>query len=71
MALIWIAIFLLLILIYKGTKKPRKFPPGPPRLPIVGSLPYMAVKSKSSEPRSLLTGIRKGKKEKNCVTVMV
>ena len=56
-------IFLLLgILLYKGTRKPEKYPPGPPRLPLVGSSPYMAIKSKPAEPRSLLSGIRKGTK---------
>lgn len=55
-----IVILLVVLLLYKGTRKPKRFPPGPPRLPIVGSLPYMAVRSKPSEPKSLLTGVRKG-----------
>ncbi|KAK4314949.1 hypothetical protein Pmani_013817 [Petrolisthes manimaculis] len=29
------------LLLYYGTRKPRGFPPGPPRLPIVGFLPFM------------------------------
>ena len=58
--LILIIVALVAYLIYKGTKKPQKFPPGPPRLPIIGSLPFIATKSKPSEPRSLLTGIREG-----------
>ena len=61
MALIWIVVLLFILLLYKGTKKPKKFPPGPPRLPVVGSLPYIASRSKPSEAKSLLTGIRKGK----------
>ena len=32
---------LLAYLVYKSTRKPERFPPGPPKLPIVGSLPYL------------------------------
>ena len=32
---------LLVYLIYKSSRKPEKFPPGPPKLPLVGSLPYL------------------------------
>ena len=60
MVFIWFTVLLLVFLIYKSTRKPKNFPPGPPRLPVVGSLPYMGVESKPSEPKSLLTGIRKG-----------
>ena len=57
---IGIVVLLIGLLLYKGTRKPKRFPPGPPRLPVVGSLPYMAIKSKPNEQRSLLTGARKG-----------
>jgi hypothetical protein len=30
--------------IYLRTRKPAKFPPGPPRLPVLGSLPFIDVK---------------------------
>ena len=60
----WIPIFviiaLLILLTYKGTKKPKSFPPGPPRLPIIGSLPYIMSRSDPSEPPSLMTGIIQG-----------
>jgi hypothetical protein len=36
------------------TRKPKNFPPGPPRLPIFGSLPYMTG---SGEVPSLLQGV--------------
>ncbi len=58
--IIGLAILVTVLLLYKGTIKPECFPPGPPRLPVVGSLPYMAIKSKSFEPRSIMTGARKG-----------
>ena len=40
--LLYIAVVALLgILWYKSTRKPERFPPGPPKLPLVGSLPYL------------------------------
>ena len=51
---------LLILLTYKGTKKPKCFPPGPPRLPVIGSLPYIITRSDPSEPPSLMTGILHG-----------
>ena len=51
---------LLILLTYKGTKKPKCFPPGPPRLPVIGSLPYIITRSDPSEPPSLMTGILQG-----------
>ncbi|XP_071516546.1 methyl farnesoate epoxidase-like [Panulirus ornatus] len=32
---------LLLLLVFLGSRKPRGYPPGPPRWPLVGSLPYL------------------------------
>ena len=65
MVLIWFIVLLFVLLIYKATRKPKNFPPGPPRLPVVGSLPYVVVQNKPSEPKSLLTGIRNGIKSLN------
>ena len=59
--LLLIILVLIFFILYSGTKKPKHFPPGPPRLPVVGSLPYMVVKNKPSEPGSLLTGALRGK----------
>ena len=60
MWIILVVIALLILLTYKGTQKPKRFPPGPPRLPIIGSLPYIMSKSDPSEPPSLMTGIIQG-----------
>ena len=39
---LYVVIFALLAyLAYKSSRKPDRFPPGPPKLPIVGSLPYL------------------------------
>ena len=61
----WIHIFaitfILLLVLYKSTKKPNRFPPGPPRLPIIGSLPYINGKLKTSDNPSLVHGIMQGK----------
>ena len=35
-------IIFFLLWIYFRTKKPKNFPPGPPRLPLIGSIPYLA-----------------------------
>ena len=61
MLIVIIGLSVVLLLIFKSTRKPKKFPPGPPRLPIVGSLPYMAIRNRPSNPPSLLTGTLKGK----------
>ncbi|TRY68671.1 hypothetical protein TCAL_03243 [Tigriopus californicus] len=42
--MIFIAVILILIsfwIFLKGTKKPKNFPPGPPIVPILGSIPFM------------------------------
>ena len=49
-----ILVSLLAFLLYLSTRKPKNFPPGPPRLPMVGSLPFMAGSGPSP---SLLHGI--------------
>jgi hypothetical protein len=49
-----IFVILLLVWIYQSTRKPKNFPPGPPRLPVVGGLPFMGG---SGEKPSLLHGI--------------
>ena len=41
--LLYIVFFALLIyLVAKSFRKPERFPPGPPKLPIVGSMPYLS-----------------------------
>ena len=60
----WIHIFAIiciLLFLYKAIKKPNRFPPGPPRLPIIGSLPYINGKVKTSDKPSLVHGIMQGK----------
>jgi hypothetical protein len=52
--LIYIFIALFLLWIFKSTRKPKNFPPGPLRLPVVGSFPFMGG---SGETPSLLYGI--------------
>ncbi len=52
--LLLIFVALLLVWIYQSTRKPKNFPPGPPRLPIVGGFPFMGG---SGENPSLLHGI--------------
>jgi len=46
-------VLVFLIWFYKRTQKPKRFPPGPPRWPIVGSLPYI-----SGKHNNLLLGLR-------------
>ena len=60
MILIAIFITLLSIWIYRSTRKPERFPPGPPRLPFVGSLPYMMG---SINRPSLLAGLEQNVKK--------
>ena len=54
--LLIIFVILLVTWFYLNTRKPKNFPPGPPRLPMIGSLPFIA----GSGPRpSFLHGIIK------------
>ena len=57
----FLALSIIMIYMYKCTKKPHRFPPGPPRFPMIGSLPFIATKTNPTEPRSLLSGMRQGK----------
>lgn len=59
--LVLVIIFTILFLLWllKATSKPPKFPPGPPRLPLIGSLPYVADIGPNSKTDSLLPGIQK------------
>ena len=44
--LLYASLFIIsLYWLYKSTSKPRNFPPGPPRLPLVGSAPYLTAKN--------------------------
>ena len=60
MLVVVVVLVLFVLFIFKSTRKPSRFPPGPPRLPLIGSLPYIAIRKKPSDPPSLLTGILKG-----------
>jgi len=53
MLLALIVITLAIILVIKTTKKPSKFPPGPPRLPLLGGVPFLMQRG------SLWHGLRK------------
>jgi hypothetical protein len=53
--MIWTIFGILFVIwIYRSTRKPKNFPPGPPRLPVLGSLPFMGG---SETKKSLLHGI--------------
>ena len=57
MSFIIVSLFAILFAIWyhKRTRKTAEFPPGPPRWPIVGSLPYIAGKN-----GNLLLGLQDG-----------
>ena len=59
--LIFVTIFILLfcIWIYLNTYIPEKFPPGPPRYPILGSSRYILVEGENGARKSIMHGILK------------
>jgi len=52
-SIFWVLLFLFIII---RLKKPKKFPPGPLKLPLVGSIPFIQG---SGNTRSLILGISK------------
>lgn len=46
--LLFIAVLVILLVLWviKGSRKPANFPPGPPRVPLLGSVPYLKDKVK-------------------------
>ncbi len=48
-----ILIILVLVWIVRGTHRPELFPPGPPRLPLIGSLLCMHMQGTSNSPSLL------------------
>ena len=61
--LVVLTITLVVIYIWKSTRRPGKFPPGPPRLPVVGSLPYAMSSAKTDMPPTILHGVIKNVKK--------
>ena len=55
--LVVLALTLLFICLWKSTRRPSKFPPGPPRLPIIGSLPYIMGSVKEGMQPTMLHGV--------------
>ena len=55
MNVIFVSIFAALFVVwfYRRTQKPPNFPPGPPRWPVLGSLPHI-----SNKQNNLLLGLR-------------
>jgi hypothetical protein len=58
-----IALFLVALLLaawfFLRSRKPNNFPPGPPRLPVIGSLPYIVTSGpKPSLMRGLIEQVR-------------
>lgn len=68
-----ICVFLLLVLLFNSTRKPRNFPPGPPCVPIVGNIPlvkklsrqfggqYLALENLSKWYSTNVLGLKFGK----------
>ena len=56
---LFISVLLVLLPIwwYLNTKKPDKFPPGPPRYPLIGSLPFMLRKGSEQTEKCFMHGI--------------
>ena len=42
---------------YTNSKVPSHFPPGPPRYPLIGSLPFMMRRGRNATQKSLMLGI--------------
>ena len=58
---LWIVfVVLVAVWLFKATRKPDNFPPGPPRLPLVGGLPFMIG---SGDQPSLLAGLEQNVKK--------
>ena len=57
---ILVGIFTLILVFLLFTRygfKPKKFPPGPPRIPVIGSLPFLPTEVKKGQKKS--NGARK------------
>ena len=61
LTLIFVTLFILLFCIwfYLNTYIPEKFPPGPPRYPILGSSRYILVEGENGARKSIMHGILK------------
>jgi len=53
MELITILVALIVVYLFMKTMKPKRFPPGPPRLPYAGGIPFVA------KDKSLMQTLRK------------
>ena len=42
---------------YANSTSPKKFPPGPPRYPLIGSLPFMLSRGRQGKEKSFMHGI--------------
>jgi hypothetical protein len=51
--LLIVCVILTIVYLFTKTLKPKRFPPGPPRLPYVGGIPYIA------KDKSLMQTLRK------------
>ena len=53
--LLYIALFIVsLYWLLSSFSKPRNFPPGPPKLPLIGSVPFLSTKDKKHRGDSLI-----------------